>query len=800
MTRSSRHAIRILVVLITSTAMTGCIASRTELCGDGVCRPNTSCRALEEPTQFICVTDLQVSACNGLSDDTECTFDSVAGTCVGGACFPARCGDSILDVHEECDDGGIEAGDGCSANCLSFEVCGDKLTDLSLGEQCDEGVIGLSGDGCSSTCLNEYDVWRDITPRVPLQRYDQAFVAEAGGTILMFGGTAGTGATNEDAFSLGDTWRWDGVIWSELAPPTGSPGRRTQMASAYDPARKRTLIFGGQDPSGDYLDELWAWNGRAWTKRTPTGATPPARAGASMACSPTRCLLFGGQNMSGALADTWSWDGTSWTPIPGSGPPARHGAALVYDTARSTFVMVGGANPPVDRQDYWEYSTSWAQMGTLPLSFAFTRIVGAFDQTAAAMIVINGSTTYTYNGAWMQTAVSFNPAKPRITTSSSAQGRAIALSSAQSAVSEWMGNTWSVKANNRPLGNPRGIVATYDPGRGRTIVVDSGSATWEWDGVIWTRTVPYTPGAHPPPAEGSGMVFDTKCGEAVLFGGAVSPSSFHGETWIYKGTWTKYAGAGPSPRGQHAMTYDANRDAVIVFGGRAPQAVGELWEWRGACGAKAWTPITTTAGPSARGGARMAYDERRKTSVLFGGSGNAAEEGWEWNGTSWTQLSMSATSPLARSEHGMAFDPRRKEVVVYGGRTGALRHQDGASWNGIEWSPIEAVVSVAGRSAMALAPDVTGGLIMVGGEDNVALVREILRLRAETVDEQPELCELADVDADNDGLGGCADPDCGSRCWPMCPLGESCTGPHCGDGACSVVEDYLICPADCQAP
>ena len=34
----------------------------------------------------------------------------------------STCGDSVLDTGEECDDGNVENGDGCSATCL-FEPC-----------------------------------------------------------------------------------------------------------------------------------------------------------------------------------------------------------------------------------------------------------------------------------------------------------------------------------------------------------------------------------------------------------------------------------------------------------------------------------------------------------------------------------------------------------------------------------------------------------------------------------------------------------------------------------------------------
>ena len=48
----------------------------------------------------------------------------------------------------------FEDGDGCSADCLSREVCGNGIHDVAAGEECDDGNTG-DGDGCSSDCRFE---------------------------------------------------------------------------------------------------------------------------------------------------------------------------------------------------------------------------------------------------------------------------------------------------------------------------------------------------------------------------------------------------------------------------------------------------------------------------------------------------------------------------------------------------------------------------------------------------------------------------------------------------------------------
>src|SRR5437773_10813014 len=46
------------------------------------------------------------------------------------------CGNSVVEAGEQCDDGNLVAGDGCSASCR-LEVCGNGIRDA--GEQCDDG-------------------------------------------------------------------------------------------------------------------------------------------------------------------------------------------------------------------------------------------------------------------------------------------------------------------------------------------------------------------------------------------------------------------------------------------------------------------------------------------------------------------------------------------------------------------------------------------------------------------------------------------------------------------------------------
>ena len=62
------------------------------------------------------------------------------------------CGDGVLDLGEECDDGTANsnaAGSSCRRNCRLAALCGDAIVDA--GEECDDGNL-LDGDGCQADC------------------------------------------------------------------------------------------------------------------------------------------------------------------------------------------------------------------------------------------------------------------------------------------------------------------------------------------------------------------------------------------------------------------------------------------------------------------------------------------------------------------------------------------------------------------------------------------------------------------------------------------------------------------------
>jgi cysteine-rich repeat protein len=99
--------------------------------------------------------NLNVDSGEECDDGNVANGDGCSSTCqTEGGGGGGACGDNTIDAGEQCDDGNTLAGDGCSATCTNegTPACGDDV--LQSGEECDDGNT-VSGDGCSATCEDE---------------------------------------------------------------------------------------------------------------------------------------------------------------------------------------------------------------------------------------------------------------------------------------------------------------------------------------------------------------------------------------------------------------------------------------------------------------------------------------------------------------------------------------------------------------------------------------------------------------------------------------------------------------------
>jgi cysteine-rich repeat protein len=766
----------------------GCVSPGLVPCGDLDCPPSEVC------TAGGCATPAAAAACATANDGDACQVAGVAGTCSGGACHPVACGNGIVDsaYGEVCDDGNQIPGDGCSADCRSSETCGNGVIDTIAGEQCDGGVPGLSADGCTSRCGIEFDTWRIVTPGFAPGRIEGGMAADPTGRVVFVGGLH---QLNNPPALVG-TWQWTGINW-ERHPLAAELPPRQNFGIAYDSSRGRVVVFGGIDGTNQDVAETWEWDGTSWRQQAPA-ASPAARHGCRLAFDEARgkVVLFGGAAGTTYFADTWTWDGTSWVDVtPASPPVGRTNFAMAYDAKRARVVVYGGATPAGTVRTTLEWDgASWTGFGATAStdsqgSLAYDRVVG--------VLVLYTSTRET----WIRTGTTWAQASPALvptleggTLATDPHGRVLLHDGFLYNVGflvvdtfAWDGSNWNSVGTGAPINT---TTASYDPDRGR--VVGLGIGTWEWDGQGWSQPAS---AASTPDRDVTHLAYDTRHHVTVMFGGATGFSviTTYNDTWTWNGTtWSQQLVANPpAPRYNGGFAYDTARGVAVLFGGQDTSAVfGDTWEWDGTTWTQRMVP-----GPAARSGHAMAYDPVRRKIVMFGGAGFA--DTWEYDGA-WTQVAPAA-SPPPRTGLVMAYDPRRARVVAFGGSAPGSYLADAWEYDGQSWSQRMPVAQINARVQSPLAQDVTGKLLLFGGSQLFTLLTDTWRLGFESSTMPPERCLLASEDSDGDGLAGCADPDCWTRCSPECPPGAACDpqAPHCGDGACGAVEDYLICPADC---
>jgi len=398
----------------------------------------------------------------------------------------------------------------------------------------------------------------------------------------------------------GDTWEWDGAAWRQVAA-TG-PGPLSDYGMTFDSMRNRTVLYGAHSSVNTAYSETWEWDGAAWTQRviySPPGAgfgldlafdrahartvlftgktlglsgvtwlwdgttwtapssTPAARDQTAMAWDSVRrrLVLFGGHYyVPGPIVpdafhgDTWEWDGTVWALRATTGPAARAGHAMAFDSSRNLTVMFGGArleqpNPPISRVlgDTWEWDgTTWVQRAnTGPLSRELHGLV--FDSARNRTVMFGG--------------LHYDPGVPGANLAD---------------LWEWDGSGWMQRQVLGPSArNSFGFA--FDSGRGRAIMFggtpcSNGNPcgdTWEYDGVAWY----FRDNMGPPARASTALAYDAARARTVLFAGRQT-SVAQADTWEWDGSaWSQIASGGSLSLFSHAMAYDGFNRRTIVFGG-----------------------------------------------------------------------------------------------------------------------------------------------------------------------------------------------------------------------------------------
>jgi len=252
----------------------------------------------------------------------------------------------------------------------------------------------------------------------------------------------------------------------------------------------------------------------------------------------------------------------------------------------------------------------------------------------------------------------------------------------------------------------------YDSQRGVTVLFggDNGSRiladTWEWDGTTWERR---DPPISPPARYHHAMAYDSSRNVVVLFGGKTASEANLGDTWEWDGTtWTRRSPVTrPPARWIHSMAYDSAREVVVLYGGSGDCGGGcdDTWEWDGIT----WTQKTPPVSPPWRWGHAMAFDSIRNVTVLYGGRNNLfpLEDTWEWDGVRWKK-NKASPNPSLRDNSTLVFDSSRGVSVLYAGFEAGVEGYhlgDTWEWDGSSWGELSSSSSPGVREDHAMVYD-----------------------------------------------------------------------------------------------
>jgi hypothetical protein len=309
--------------------------------------------------------------------------------------------------------------------------------------------------------------------------------------------------------------------WEDVTPSPAGPTTRFQHAMAFDPSRNRVVLFGGF--AGTARGDTWEWDGSVWTKVSQSGPSPRYWHAMAYDEMNQRVVLFGGYNGTTRMGDTWLWDGTSWAEQAVAGPSSRYLHAMAWGGPDQGVVLFGGFDT-VNRDDTWTWDGSaWTlhdpdnapsarnshAMAVMPLPTGGGEdlVRGNGPQQDYHVVLFGGYNGVRQGDTWVWDGTDW--------THVSDTGPSARTSHSMS----HMTNLGIVRGNG-----PNESAVLLFGGFNTTHRGD----TWLWDGDEWIHITDDGPGAR----RSQAMVYDNNANRVVLFGGY--DGARKNDTWIFR--------------------------------------------------------------------------------------------------------------------------------------------------------------------------------------------------------------------------------------------------------------------------
>jgi hypothetical protein len=222
------------------------------------------------------------------------------------------------------------------------------------------------------------------------------------------------------------------------------------------------------------------------------------------------------------------------------------------------------------------------------------------------------------------------------------------------------------------------------------------------------------------------LVYDTGRQKVLLHGGRWDDGGYN-DTWVFDGiTWSQIAVSTlPETRSYHALAYDRQRDALVLYGGRVsgpdgPVPAWDTWTYSGG----AWTEDPGAGAPTASSEFGLAFSEAIGGLVGFSGrlpDFSTVDEYHELTGNPAVWSSISGFQPDRRFAHGWTNAPALEGVVLFGGgaccQPGGISYLANDTWvfDGLDWHEKFPSTSPPGRLDAPLAFDAGAGKVVLYG-------------------------------------------------------------------------------------
>ncbi len=296
--------------------------------------------------------------------------------------------------------------------------------------------------------------------------------------------------------------------------------------------------------------------------------------------------------------------------------------------------------------------------------------------------------------------------------------------------------TWVNVTNTTPHAAPPaavGAASAYDPLTNQTVAFGgcvSGGAcpdnqTWVFADGVWANVTDHTDA--PPARDYAAMDYDANMQAILLFGGYGKSGPLN-DTWTYRdGVWTNvtFYSVAPPAREAASLAFDPQpeENGSVLFGGCIPEFIfdacdNDTWVWQGDAG---WVQLNVSVAPPFRGWAMMAYDASDGYVVLFGGTNGLLgilDDTWELYAGQWWNVTPK-NSPPADATGGMVYDPALPGLVLFGGFNDSAVYV-ASTWKflGGVWTEQSPAASPPARGDFVFALDATGTTPIVEGGEN----------------------------------------------------------------------------------